>query len=86
MKKIIAITNPFVVKQTVYVYEDGNKININEPKMEDLENTILSFSKDYDIKDITLIGSKQYNKGIEKRLKEQELSKYNKSELNIVMN
>lgn len=83
MKKIIAIVTPFQLKQDVYVYEDGNKVDIRYPKLEDLEETIFTLSEQYDIEKVSLIGSKQFNRGLSKKIKEKELSKYNKNKLDI---
>lgn len=40
MKKIIGIIHPFDIYQTFYVYEDGNKLEIVQTKMDDIPDTI----------------------------------------------
>ncbi|AXF52464.1 MAG: hypothetical protein [Caudoviricetes sp.] len=85
MKKIIAIIAPFQLKQDVYVYEDGNKVDIRYPKLEELEETIFSLSEQYDVEKVNLIGSKQFNRGLVKKIKEKELSKYQKNRLDITL-
>lgn len=85
MRKLVAIVRPFERFQTVYVYEDSNKIDQLKVALTDLNNTIFSLSEEYSIKDITLIGSKHFNQGIQKGLMDAELQKYNKSNFVITL-
>ena len=41
MKKIVAMLQPFDLKQTVYVYENGNKIKVVEIETAEVANTIV---------------------------------------------
>lgn len=85
MRKLVAIVRPFERFQTVYVYEDSNKIDQLKVALTDLNNTIFSLSEKYSVKDITLIGSKHFNQGIQKGLMVAEKQKYNKQEFNITL-
>lgn len=85
MRKLVAIVRPFERFQTVYVYEDSNKIDQLKVALTDLNNTIFSLSEKYNVKDITLIGSKHFNQGIQKGLMVAEMQKYNKQEFNITL-
>lgn len=85
MRKLIAIVRPFERFQTVYVYEDSNKIDQLKVALTDLNHTIFSLSEKYSVKDIALIGSKHFNQGIQKGLMDTEVQKYNKQEFNITL-
>lgn len=84
-RKIIGMIEPFSLRQTFYVYEDGNKIASAEPKIEEINETVFSFMQEYDVNELNLLGPKQYNRGLSKKLKQEELNKFglNKLEINI---
>lgn len=81
MRKIVGIIKPFDMKQDLYVYEDGNKLEITETKMDGIYNTIFALVDKYNITQINLLGAKQYNKGLVKKIKEEEMKKYNTNKL-----
>lgn len=75
-KKIVSIVHPFMLKQQVYVYEDGNKIDVVEAQTSELPNIIAETANKYEIIDINLGGSKRYNKALGTKISESYLSKY----------
>lgn len=83
MKKIIGIIHPFDIYQTFYVYEDGNKLEIVQTKMNDIPDTIFQLSHTYDVYQIDLSGAERFIKGIIKKIQEKEFTKYNENKLNI---
>lgn len=83
MKKIIGIIHPFDIYQTFYVYEDGNKLEIIQTKMNDIPDTIFQLSHTYDIYQVDLSGAERFIKGIIKKIQEKEFTKYNENKLNI---
>ena len=83
MKKIIGIIHPFDIYQTFYVYEDGNKLEIIQTKMNDIPNTIFQLSHTYDVYQVDLSGAERFIKGIIKKIQEKEFTKYNENKLNI---
>ena len=83
MKKIVSVIKPFTVQQNVFVYEDGNKIEVISTPLNDIQNTMVEIADKYNINEIELIGSKKYSKGIENKIKEIEMTKYNENKLNI---
>ena len=83
MKKIIGIIHPFDIYQTFYVYEDGNKLEIIQTKMNDIPDTIFQLSHTYDVYQVDLSGAERFIKGIIKKIQEKEFTKYNKNKLNI---
>lgn len=83
MKKIISVIKPFVVNQNVFVYEDGNKIDVLSVPLNDIQNILVNTATQYEVTDIELIGSKKYLNGIVNKIKETEMSQYNEHKLNI---
>ena len=83
MKKIVSVIKPFVVNQNVFVYEDGNKIDVISANLEDIENSLIEIAEKYNVIDIELIGSKNYSKGIKNKIETAEMTKYNTNKLNI---
>ena len=53
-KKIIGLLQPFDLKQNIYVYEDGNKIEIIETKVDNFTSEMLQLINKYKIEDIEL--------------------------------
>ena len=83
MKKIVSVIKPFVVNQNVFVYEDGNKIDVLSVPLNDIQNILVNTAIQYEVTDIELIGSKKYLNGIVNKIKETETSQYNEHKLNI---
>ena len=83
MKKIVSVIKPFVVNQNVFVYEDGNKIDVLSVPLNDIQNILVNTATQYEVTDIELIGSKKYLNGIINKIKETEMSQYNEHKLNI---
>lgn len=82
-KKIIAILHPFEYKHFIYVYQDGNKIDMTKVLIDDVPDNIITFAEKYEINKIELSGPKQYAKGIQNKIQEYEITKYGKSRLDI---
>lgn len=83
MKKIVSVIKPFVVNQNVFVYEDGNKIDVLSVPLNDIQDILVNTATQYEVTDIELIGSKKYLNGIVNKIKETEMSQYNEHKLNI---
>ena len=83
MKKIVSVIKPFVINQNVFVYEDGNKIDVVSVPLNDIQNILVNTATQYEVTDIELIGSKKYLNGIVNKIKETEMSQYNEHKLNI---
>ena len=60
MKKIVSVIKPFVVNQNVFVYEDGNKIDVLSVPLNDIQNILVNTATQYEVTDIELIGSKKF--------------------------
>jgi hypothetical protein len=85
MKKIVSVIKPFVVNQNVFVYEDGNKIDVLSVPLNDIQDILVKTATKYEVTDIELIGSKKYLNGIVNKVKETEMSQYNEHKLNITI-
>ena len=85
MKKIVSVIKPFVINQNVFVYEDGNKIDVLSVPLNDIQNILVNTATQYEITDIELIGSKKYLNGIVNKVRETEMSQYNEHKLNITI-
>ena len=82
-KKIIGLLQPFDLKQNIYVYEDGNKIEIIETKVDNFTSEMLQLINKYKIEDIELAGPKKYTKGIGTKVQEEYIRNYSNNNLNI---
>lgn len=83
MKKIVGVLRPFDLEQSFYVYENGNKIDMAHPTVDEINEVVFSFVEKYNISQIDLTGPKQYSKGISKKIKETEMLKYNKNSIEV---
>jgi len=85
MKKIVSIIKPFVINQNIFVYEDGNKIDVLSVPLDNIQNVLVNTATQYEITEIELIGSKKYLSGIVNKIKETEMSQYNEHKINITI-
>ena len=83
MKKIVSVIKPFVINQNIFVYEDGNKIDVLSAPLADIQKIIVNTAIKYELNDVELLGSKKYLAGIVNKIKEAEISQYNEHKLNI---
>jgi len=83
MKKIVSVIKPFVVNQNVFVYEDGNKIDVVSVPLTDIQNILIETASKYEITEVELIGSKKYLSGIVNKIQEKEIMQYDENKLNI---
>lgn len=83
MKKIVSVIKPFIINQNVFVYEDGNKIDVLSVPLNDIQNILINTAIKYEVNDIELIGSKKYLNGIINKVQEEEIKQYNANKLNI---
>ena len=82
-KKIIGLLQPFDLKQNIYIYEDGNKIEIIETKVDNFTSEMLQLINKYKIEDIELEETKKYTKGIGAKVQEEYIKNYSNNNLNI---
>lgn len=85
MKKIIYRVKPFLMEQTLMVYEDGNKIDVMKAPMEDLHSSLFQLMDKHQVFRLDLVGPKKYSTGLANQIqkaKEVE-TKFNLKELEI---
>lgn len=88
MKKIVSVIKPFVIDQNIFVYEDGNKIDAVISSVDNLPETILQLTKQYELNNVELAGPVSYLKGLQKQIQELEMDTYetNNIEIKIITN
>ena len=86
MRKIVGIVRPFDMNQTFMVYEDGNKLDVVETTLENLNNTILGLVDKYSVDNVNLIGPQKFLRGISDKLKEEFSLKYDNRILTVDIN
>lgn len=60
MKHIVCYIHPFVIEQEVYIYDEGKCVKTTKCNFNDLEETLYTLSKEYNISQIDLSGSQLY--------------------------
>lgn len=83
MKKIIGILRPFDMVKTLYVYENGNKIDMVTAPIEELDEAILTLCQKYEISQVDLTGPKKYTEGIKNKVEQVNVTKYNANNITI---
>ena len=82
MKKIIATIQPFVLKQTVMIYNESDQMELmQQVPMPDVEALIFQLCKEKNINQVKIRGEQHFTKRIKDKL--LGLSKYAKMDLNI---
>ena len=81
MKKIIGIIHPFDIHQRLYVYQDGNKLEMRYSKLNNISEDIIELAYTYDIQQVDLSGAKQFSQGIVKEIQKKELTRYNTNKI-----
>lgn len=77
MKKIVCVLRPFTMAQNIFVYEDGNKIEVATSTLGEINDNLVELAYKHNVTEIELVGSKIYAKGIQKKIEKVELTKYN---------
>ena len=83
MKKIVSIIKPFTFTQNIFVYENGNKIDVVSTNLDNLSKSLFELSEKYDTNEVDLIGNLKFSKGIKEKIETAEMTKYNENKLNI---
>lgn len=83
MKKIVSVIKPFITNQNVFVYEDGNKIDVISTPLNDIQKVLVNVANQYETTEVDLIGSKKYLNGIVNKVKEEEITQYNENKINV---
>lgn len=81
MKKIIGVLRPFDIQQTFYVYQDGNKISSFQTTIENLDEDILNYAKQYNVDQVDFSGAAHYVSGLIQKIQKKEMEKYQYNKL-----
>lgn len=82
MQKIVGVLQPFDLKQTFYIYQDGNKKDLITCKLEQIPQSLINFAQQNNIFNIELIGPKFFSKKIATNIRDYNINNYNQK-LNI---
>jgi len=85
MKKLVVLIQPFDMKQQIFVYEDGNQIDSNTCKIDNLTDIVLDMTDKQSITEVGLVGPKYFLKGLKKNIEKEEMSKFSINKLNITI-
>lgn len=85
MTTIVANVQMFTKDQKVFVYEDGNTIEVRHGTIDTLPEILCALNDTYHAP-IKLVGAKQYLSGYVKKINEAAITKYGNNPLNITIN
>lgn len=82
--KIYGVFQPFDTQQSFYavVNDEVQEVFLST---QDFATELIGKCKELSIKDVEIVGSKNFNQGIKKQVQKKEMEKYNKNELNIIL-
>ncbi len=83
MRRIIAHIKPFAFQQTIYYYDENDKVFEYKIATSQLSSSIFDLADVKDVTNICFAGSKIFTEKIAKEIKEAEIIKYDKSNINI---
>ena len=81
MRKIIGVLRPFDLQQTFYIYQDSNKISSFQTTIENLDEDILNYAKQYNIDQVDFSGAAHYVSRLIQKIQKKELEKYQYNKL-----
>lgn len=86
MKKIIGMVRPFEMQQSLMVYEDGNKIDICQTTLDNLNNDLFMLMDKHQVYRLDFVGPKTFLHGLSEQIKTAAATKYteNTIEINII--
>lgn len=86
MKKIIGMVRPFEMQQSLVVYEDGNKIDICQTTLDDLNTNLFMLMDKHNVYRLDFVGPKKFLNGLSEQIKTAAATKYteNTIEINII--
>lgn len=80
---IVIYIRPFVVKQEINVYQNGECKKQTKCTLDELTNTIITLAKEYNINNIDFAGDGGHIYGLQ--VKEDLINKYRENPLNITI-
>ena len=83
MKKIIGMVRPFEIQQSLIVYEDGNKIDICQTTLDDLNKNLFMLMDKHNVYRLDFVGPKTFLNGLSEQIKTAAATKYTNQEIEI---
>ena len=81
---VIAVIQPFVLLQNVYVYREGECLKAVNCSLEEINNICYALCREYDIHNLDLIGVKDYIVRIKNEM--SNLTNYQEFNIKITLN
>lgn len=81
MKKIVVVYQPAAYHQDLYVFEDGNKTEFLQTTSENVKDTLFTILEKHGVKDVALVGPKQFLRGVINQFQEEEVLRYNHNDI-----
>lgn len=85
MIKMVAMLQPFETIQKIYVYENGNILEVSSTSLDNLPTAVFALKDKYNITKMDLVGSSRFSKGYKDKILKEELARYNVSTLDITV-
>lgn len=83
MIKMVAMLQPFEMNQKIYVYENGNLVEVSTSNIDNFANSVFALKDKYNVTKMDLIGPSRFAKGYKDKMKREELTRYGASTLEI---
>lgn len=83
MIKLVGMIQPFDAVQTLYVYENGNILEVVHPTLDNLPDAVFSLKDKYNANKLDLVGATRFSKGYQKKILEEEVKRYSSNTLEI---
>lgn len=83
MIKMVAMLQPFEMAQKIYVYENGNLVEVSTSNIDNFANSVFALKDKYNATKMDLIGPSKFSKGCKDKIKREELTRYGASTLEI---
>lgn len=85
MIKMVAMLQPFERVQKIYVYENGNLLDVSSTSMEEFPSAVFALKDKYNVTKLDLVGATRFSKGFKEKIHKEELVRYNNSTLEITV-
>lgn len=85
MFNAVVMADMFARTQNVFVYEDGNTVEVLHPTLDDMPNVLMSLNEKYNLEQISLVGAQKFLVGYQKKIEQAAVAKYGKNNLNLVI-
>lgn len=81
--KIVGNIQPFVMDSKLYVYDDGNCVEVKETDIDNINHNIFVLVDKYNIDQVDLAGPQSFLKGIKDKFDLAQMNKYDTKKVNM---